>query len=80
MTNAVIQDDIYWLKLFPLDKGVFDTLSPSKIVIVLTNPNYEKLTIDFRSYAQVHTRANKTTKSITIGENVSISSEEHNGY
>ena len=52
----------------------------SKIVIVLTNPNYENLTIDFRSYAQVHTRANKTTKSITIGENVPISSEEHNGY
>ena len=67
MTKAVIQDSIYWLDSFPSDNGASDTLIPDAILQGLPNPKYDKLTIYFGSYSQVHTCTNNTTKSRTIG-------------
>ena len=67
MSKAVPQDIIYWLNSFFSDNGVSDTLSKSEIVQVLSNSNYDKLTVDFGEYAQVHTNNNSTTKSRMIG-------------
>ena len=66
MAKAAIKDSIYWLNTLPSDNGEYDTLSPSEIVQGLPNPKYDKITIDFGSYAQVHTGNNNTNRSIKI--------------
>ena len=80
MTKAVIQGYIYWLNIPPSDNGVSDKLSSSEIIQVLRNPKYDKLTVYFGSYAQVHIGTKNTTKSITIGAIYLRSAGERNGY
>ena len=65
---AMVQDSIYWLNAFPSDNLVSDTLVLDEIVQVLTHPNYDKITIDFGSYAQLHTDTDNNTRSIMIGD------------
>ena len=67
MTKAVIKYTIYWLSTSYSDNGVSDILSTYAISQALHNPNYDKVTIDFRSYNQLNTSTNNTTKSIRTG-------------
>ena len=62
MTKAVIKDSTYWLNSLPSDNIVYDTLSTAAILQVLPTSNYDKLTIDFVPYNQVHIGTNNTTK------------------
>ena len=80
MTKAFIQDTIYWLNAFLLDNGLSDTHSTAEIVQGLPNPDYDKLTIDFVSYVQVHTGSHNNTLSRMIGYIDLRSSGECNVY
>ena len=80
MTKAAIKDSIYWLNVFTSDNRLSNTLSPDEWEQVLPNPNYDKLTIDFWSYAQLHTCTNNTTKSRMVGAISLRSAGERNRY
>ena len=55
MNKAKIKDAIYWLNAFPSDNGESNTLTLAETLQGLSNPNYDKATIDFGSDAQLHT-------------------------
>ena len=80
MTKSVIQGAISWLNAFPSENELSDTLCTDEIVQGLNNPNYDKLTIDFISYTQVHTGTYNTTKSRMIVTISLQSDKEHNVY
>ena len=80
MTKSVIQDATYWLNTTPSDNGVSDILITASIMKLLTNSNFDKLTIDFGSYTQVHMVTKNTTKSRKIGSNELQSEVELYGY
>ena len=67
MKKAVIRDAIYWLDSFPSYNGLSYALCTATILQGLPIQNYDKLTIGYISYAQLHTGTDSTTKSITIG-------------
>ena len=80
MTRSTVEANVTWLNAFPAKEGASKTMSPSAIVLGTPKPDYSKLKITFRAYAQVYESTTNTTKARSIGAIALKPSNQRGGY